>query len=86
MNLKLRYNVILIVLLLSSLLLAAGTTDHRTYPGGQDEEDLKVQEDITAAPPGTDRRSIKTSVLRDHFKMKDAESNVTDKHDDEEYE
>lgn len=40
----------------------------RQYPGGADEEDLKVQDELKVPVAKTDRRSIEIQVLRNHFK------------------
>lgn len=44
----------------------------RQYPGGADEEDLKVQPRITLAPAVVDRRSIEQKVLKNFMKTPDS--------------
>jgi len=43
-------------------------TRQRNYPGGRDEEDLKVQETLPVAVPGADRRTVELKVLSSYFK------------------
>lgn len=44
----------------------------RAYPGGADEEDLKVQAELKVPSLKTDRRSLQIEVLKTEFK-KDVE-------------
>lgn len=41
----------------------------KTYPGGADEEDLKVQSNAPDAPLTTDARTLQRDVYRDLYKQ-----------------
>lgn len=45
----------------------------KAYPGGRDEDDLKVQDELKSILQKVDRRSIELRVLKTHFKKTDAE-------------
>lgn len=45
----------------------------KAYPGGRDEEDLIVQDELKPATQTVDRRSIELHVLKTYFKKTDAE-------------
>jgi hypothetical protein len=46
----------------------------RAYPGGRDEEELKVQESLPTPTTLADRRSIEQKVLKNYFKKADEEA------------
>lgn len=48
-------------------------SQQKAYPGGRDEDDLKVQEELKPTSQTVDRRSIELRILKTHFKKTDAE-------------
>ncbi len=51
----------------------------RTYPGGIDEEDLKVQEDMRNPVATVDRRTIEQRVLKSYTKKVEEETSSKNK-------
>ena len=51
--------------------VSTGFKTNRNYPGGRDEEDLRVQKEIAVDPPKVERRSIEESALKTYFKTED---------------
>lgn len=46
----------------------------RQYPGGRDEEDLKVQEELRTPTATLDRRTIEQKVLKNYLKKPEEKS------------
>ena len=51
----------------------------RSYPGGVDEEDLKVQVDMPTPIAGVDRRAIEERVLKSYTKKAEEKTEVNKK-------
>jgi hypothetical protein len=58
---------------------ASAGNQKRAYPGGRDEEDLKVQESLPTPTALADRRSIEQKVLKNYFKKADEEAGTKPK-------
>lgn len=61
------------VLMAAENLNPAAVKKARAYPGGQDEEDLKVQEDLRVPTLTVDRRTIEQKVLKGYIKKTETE-------------
>jgi hypothetical protein len=51
----------------------------KPYPGGRDEDDLKVQETLTPPTAVIDRHSIDVKVLKNYFKKADQSTETPNK-------
>lgn len=58
----------LVIVALSAKVIAAETKKLRDYPGGADEEDIKVQAELPTPPLKVDRKSIEQKALQAFLK------------------
>ncbi|OFZ17749.1 MAG: hypothetical protein A2Z20_02630 [Bdellovibrionales bacterium RBG_16_40_8] len=56
------------------LFIGVAALKDRVYPGGHDEEDLKVQETLRSPVITVDRRMLEQKVLKNYFKKAEEDS------------